>query len=321
MNIVTSRISFPKISRFTEILLGIVFFISGYSKLIEINKFTVQIYSYGVIFYKPILPWIALCVVLLELILAVLLSFGIKHKRILHLFILFLLFSFSGLILYGWFFHNLKDCGCFGKIEMGPGSSLIKNAILLILTSYCLIMAGKTVSYKENSHLIKFKIITLLAVLISGFVMGYSSLRKETSFVSVDSDTSFPNLLIGMNFEVDGKVYDLSNGEYLVALLSFGCDHCIEEAPKLNDYLLLQNIPPLVAVCLEESSEEKEYFFAKVGPQFPTYSLGNKPILFLSMIGKEPPRLVHIKNGSVLKMWDYNLPEVEELGRYFSSLK
>lgn len=317
-----SKVSFYRVYRVIEVLLGIVFFVSGYSKLIEINKFAVQIYSYGVIEYKPVLPWIALGVILVELVLAVLLTFGISHKRFLHLFVLLLLLSFSGLIIYGWIFHNLKDCGCFGKIEMGPGTSLVKNIVLIIFTSFCLI-TGKNIIYQfqKNSFSSKYKYLVLLIVLLSGFFMGYSKLKSETHLFSSTVDSAPLDSLVKMNFEVDGKLYDLSKGEYLVALLSFGCDHCIEEAPKLNEYLLMQDIPSLVGICLEESAEEKEEFIRKVNPSFPVYSLGNKPILFLSMIDREPPRLVHIRDGKVLKIWDYNLPEVDELVKYFDFQK
>ncbi len=305
--------------RGVEIFLGIVFFVSGYSKLIEINKFTVQIYSYGIIGEKSILPWIALGVVLLELSLAVMLTFGIKYRKTLHTFVFLLLIFFSGLILYGWLFHNLQDCGCFGKIEMGPGPSLGKNFILIALTLICLTGVKKMGTSNTNFYFTNLKLVVLLIVLISAFFMGYSKLKIETSAQSKQNLSPFDSLL-HMKFEIDGKTYDFSKGEYLIALLSFGCEHCIEEASKLNNYLLIESFPSLIALCLEETSEEREDFISKVKPEFPIYSLGNKPLFFLSLIDKEPPRLIHIRDGKVLKIWDYNLPEINELGSYFDSI-
>lgn len=321
MNIVSKNLNTSNLIRLIEVFLGIVFFISAYSKLIEINKFTVQIYSYGVIDNKLWLPWIALTVILVELSIAVLLTFGTNYKKLLYFFVLSLLISFSGLILYGWMFHNLKDCGCFGKIEMGPGTSLIKNLLLISLIILCFTGIKKIEIPKSNSFLSTLKVLLLLIVIISAFITGYLKLRTEaTPIRSTQTPSSF-DPLVNMKFEVDGKLYDFGKGEYLVALLSFSCDHCIEEAPKLNDYSLFDKLPPLVAICLEETLGEKEDFISKVNPEFPIYSLGNKPLLFLSLIDKEPPRLIHIRNGKVLKIWDYNLPNIGEIINYFDSLE
>jgi hypothetical protein len=43
-----------------------------------------------------------------------------------------------------------------------------------------------------------------------------------------------------MDIEIDEKKYDLSRA-ISFALLSFGCEHCVDEAPKINIYMFLRN--------------------------------------------------------------------------------
>lgn len=301
-----------KILRCFEIALGLLFLTSAILKIMDINRFCVQIYAYGVISQKETLPWIATITILIEISLGLLFLLSFPYRRLILAMNVLLLLTFTSLIVYAWIFNNLKDCGCFGKIEMGPLESVIKNIILLIISIACF-LGVKPIeeNLKKKKIYIKFYFpLTLLIILTSFFC--YQQLQSE-QIVKENIEDNNLSPYSKMKIEIDGNVYDLGQGEYLIALLSFGCDHCIEESTKINDYMLISGIPKIIALCLEESSEEKEEFINKAQPLFPIYSIGNRVRLFLSLVGKEPPRLVYLRQGKIIKYWDYDLPTSEEI--------
>lgn len=306
-----------KILRVLEIALGILFLTSAILKVIEINRFCVQIYAYGVISQKEILPWIATLTILIEISLGLLFLFSFPFRRLTMTINLLLLLIFTLLILYAWIFNNLKDCGCFGKIEMGPLESIIKNIILIIISIVCFLGVQPIDGKVERKRIyIKFYFPLSILIILTSFFC-YQQLQAEKIVIKNTEDNNI-SPYSKMEVEIDGKVYNLGQGEYLIALLSFGCDHCVEEAPKINDYMLINGMPKIIALCLEESSEEKEEFINIVQPLFPIYSIGNKVRLFLSLIGKEPPRLVYLKQGKIVKYWDYDLPNPDEIIEFIS---
>ncbi|MGC8739507.1 MAG: MauE/DoxX family redox-associated membrane protein [Candidatus Hydrogenedens sp.] len=301
-----------KILRGFEIALGLIFLTSAILKILEINRFCVQIYAYGVISQKEILPWIATITISIEISLGLLFLLSFPLKRLTMTVNTLLLLTFTSLILYAWIFNNLQDCGCFGKIEMGPRESIIKNLILILISIACFSGVNPIEEkQKEKKTYIKFYIPLIITVILTLFLC-YQQLQSE-QIVEKNMEDNNRSPYSEMKVEIDGNVYDLGQGEYLIALLSYGCDHCIEESPKINDYMLIKGIPKIIALCLEESPEEKEEFINKVQPLFPMYSIGNRVRLFLSLIGKEPPRLVYLKEGKVIKYWDYDLPDTTEI--------
>jgi len=301
-----------KIFRWLEIALGLLFLTSATLKIIEINQFCVQIYAYGVITQKEILPWIATITILIEISLGLLFLISFPFRRLTMTINLLLLFIFTSLILYAWIFNDLKDCGCFGKLEMGPLESIIKNIILIIISIACFSGVKPIEERSEQKKTyIKYYLPLVILIILTSFFCYQQLQSEQIDKKNVEDNNITP--YSKMKIEIDGNIYDLGQGEYLVALLSFGCDHCIEESPKINDYMSINGIPKIIALCLEESQEEKEEFINKVQPIFPIYSMGNKVRLFLSLIGKEPPRLVYLKEGKIVKYWDYDLPNPEEI--------
>ncbi len=302
-----------KIFRGFEIFLGLLFLISAVLKIVEINRFCVQIYAYGVIAQKDILPWIATTTILIEVSLSFFFLFSFPYRKLTMGINLAMLSVFTSLIIYAWIFNDLENCGCFGKIEIGPVESIIKN-IILILISFACFLGVRPVeedTFRGYKNVIKFY-LPLLLLLVTTLIICIQQLQSE-QFQKVNQDKDSNSPYMNMIVDIDGDVYNLGEGEYLIALLSFGCDHCIQEAPKINEYMIRNDIPKVIALCLEESVEEKEEFMKKVQPLFPISSLGNRVRLFLSLIGKEPPRLVYLKQGEIIKYWDYDLPTLDEI--------
>jgi hypothetical protein len=116
-------------------------------------------------------------------------------------------------------------------------------------------------------------------------------------------------------FDEDGMHYDLSQGEYLVALMSMGCEHCQASVPDLNDIVMNTDMPTVVALCYEEGDDTVDTFRAVTQPLFPLHSVGDRIRKFFSLVGEGqvPPRFLVIRDGAVVRDWYETAPAPEEV--------
>jgi hypothetical protein len=217
--------------------------------------------------------------------------------------VLGLLAVFTGLIAYGWAFHGLKDCGCFGPIEMSPEVSIGKNVLLGILA-----VIGWSGYRKNPLKPVNVKVFCaqgMACVLLACGMVLYSFAQLEKV---KEKERPFAQFI----FEVDGIPYDLGKGEYFVAMLSMTCEHCMASVPALNDLTNTPGFPPIVALCYEEKPGSLEDFRAQTSPVFPLYSLGGRERTFRSF-AQEPPRFYLVRDGDPVAYWDETVPEPQEV--------
>ena len=105
----------------------------------------------------------------------------------------------------------------------------------------------------------------------------------------------------------------LAQGEYLVAMLSMSCEHCMASVAQLNEYVGPFQDIPVVALCWEPTEGAMAEFTAMSGPLFPMHSLGDNFMEFAELIGSAPPRLSYVRDGVALRSWDDTMPDVESL--------
>ena len=110
-----------------------------------------------------------------------------------------------------------------------------------------------------------------------------------------------------------GETLSLAQGEYLVAMLSMSCEHCMESVAQLNEYVGLFPQIPVVALCWEPSEGAMAEFVSMSGPLFPMHSLGDNFIEFAELIGSAPPRLSFVRDGIAVQSWDDSMPDLETL--------
>lgn len=119
-----------------------------------------------------------------------------------------------------------------------------------------------------------------------------------------------PTLLAGIHIEKDGQSLNLGSGEFLVALLSTTCDHCMGWVPRLNEIAADQNLPTLVGLMWGDSTTLAD-FRAITSPSFPTTLISAE--IFFPLIGSSPPRLIHSLSGKPIRHWDDELPGLKSL--------
>jgi hypothetical protein len=284
-----------------------VFLAGAILKAMNINLFTVQISYYGVLAQPAWTSAAALGTLGLETGLGVALVLGVRLRGVTFAAVLALLAVFTGLIAYGWAFHNLKDCGCFGPIEISPGVSIAKNVVLAALAAlawWCSMQIGV--------RPLRWMIGTGKLLLVLGCAVGMAAY----SYLHLESVAPTERPFAQFVFDIDGVPYDLGVGEYMVVMLSMTCEDCMASVPALNDLSLMPDLPPLVALCYEVHEGAMEEFRQTTDPLFPMYSLGDRVRLFFSLVGgepPEPPRLNYVRDGERIVFWDLTIPSVDEV--------
>ncbi len=294
-----------------EIILGIVFTISAASKALDWYTFAFQVSAYGIVREPALVSAIALTMIGVETLLAVLLLSGFRLRGATLAATAALLIVFSGLIAYGWIFHNLKDCGCFGAyLKMGPGPSLAKNAVLLALTVVAAVLYRRKSSGEPAAARIRLGwllgVVGLIVIGLSAALGKPAPAPPVAGPAGDDPDRPFA----AYSFDYEGRSYDLGSGDYLVAMLSATCEHCQAAVGVLNKLATEPGTPSIVALMLG-TEQEMEEFRDLTSPEFPIYAIDG--LQFMNLIAKEPPRFYIIRGGREARHIDVLDPTLEDL--------
>ncbi len=300
------------VARILELLLGLLFLAGALLKILDINLFVVQIGAYGIFEDKMLLTMSAFGTVMVEILLGALLVLGFARRFLSIGATLLLLIFLSGLVLYGWAFHDLAECGCFGSIEMTPAVTLLKNLVMMVMgliAWWGLTLTPKHIGmpkYMQLNSGLAWSISLLIS--LAGGAYAYQNLERVEDMVDEDGEVR-PFARFVLNTE-QGEL-SLGTGEHLVVFLSADCAHCKAEVPALNELVFDDDLPPLVGLCFEDTAGELDRFEMDALPMFPLYSLGNQVMLFFSFIGQAPPRLYYIVDGRSVHHWDLDMPSIE----------
>ena len=215
-------------------ILGLVFILSGISKLYPIEPFEYTFVDIG-IFNWQLAPFIARLLIGLELFIGLLLLFNLAFKKVafklgvlvLLLFCIYLLF----LII---FTGNKGNCGCFGSfIQMTPLQALIKNAIMIVV----FILLNKFhVGWLLNKKLIKlFVIILVLLAFVIPFILNPVELDYSASYLN-KSENNFKLELDSLykNATLNKPPDTLSQNKQIIVFLSLTCEYCRIAANKIR---------------------------------------------------------------------------------------
>ena len=306
------RISIP--ARIAEFLVGVVFLAGAVLKALDINLFAVQIYAYGVFDDKAWLPAVALGTLAVETLLGMALVLGLRFRTLSFAVLELLLFVFTCLILYGWICHDLADCGCFGALEMSPGVSIAKNAVLAALGALAWALFQRRPAPPHSVAATAWRLG--LAVLVSAGLVAYAFADLERIAYDPEEPESpdMPSVSFSQFvFDTPQGSFDLGEGEYLVAVLSAGCDHCMEEAPALDQLAYMPDLPPLVGLCYVEEGASVEEYRLLTGAQFPIHDLDNQHLLYFNLIGDDSLRVYLVRDGRPVAFWDGRAPQYGEV--------
>lgn len=215
-------------------VLGLVFILSGISKLYPIEPFEYTFVDIG-IFNWQLAPFFSRLLIGLELFIGSLLFFNILYKKIAFKFgILTLLLFCIYLIALIAFSGNKGNCGCFGSyIQMTPFQALIKNAIMIIV--FILLQkfyAGWLLNKKLNKL---FGLIIFLSAFVLPFILNPVELDYSASYLN-KSENNFKLELDSLykNATLNKPPDTLSQNKQVIVFLSLTCEYCRIAANKIR---------------------------------------------------------------------------------------
>jgi len=297
--------------RVAEILLGAVFVFSAFGKALDMATFAEQVSYYGVVTEPFLVLVLAYFMIVLETIFAACLLGGFRFRGITHLATIGLLLGFSGLVIYGWSYRGLEECGCFGVLmQMGPKGTLVKNAILIGLAAgaWVGVWRDRKTEPKDEPALHSHKRTRfLLAAAGTAVVLVAAALGEKPSLVRTSPGGPFAKFVFTSDM---GENIDLGTGEYFVVMLSATCEHCQAVGPILNDLMFKPGVPPTVGLLMGDEEEVAD-FNAVVQPMFITHVIDS--LEWIHLVGKEPPRFYVIRDGYEVRHLDALEPTLDEL--------
>ncbi|MCL2327017.1 MAG: hypothetical protein FWC39_00735 [Bacteroidetes bacterium] len=297
---------FKNITKIFSILTGIIFLISGIGKALTTSEFIGMIMSYGFrdfSFVAPLIAWI-------EIIIGLTLVFRLYSKQVSFIAILFLVLV-TCIYIYGYFRHNITDCGCFGVVsslnKMPPVLVVIRNLLLIIML---LIVYRQSGTY-QYCFTLWITVVIICVISISSFFMGYN---YYPPFVSLNND-------VDSNYE--GKILSetpLSNfittskdSTYLLFIFSYICPHCLNSIENLKQYENAKVVDRVIGLVAQDSVYEV-IFKQNFQVEFPIKHYDHQTI---SSIAKGLPTTYYIKNNVIKKEIIGELPCVYNFTRLY----
>lgn len=285
--------------------LGLVFFYSGYTKLIPvIETFEFTFVELGIANWYTA-PVIARLFIGLELFLGILLICHYNLRRLTIPFTIgILLFFIVYLSIQIYVSGNEGNCGCFGEhLKMTPFEAILKNIVMIIAAAavYYLHPGWKLKRY--SALFTSFVIATALTV---PFILNPVDYTYTTN--NMEEKVNYPlelNLLYAPEdtSKVEIPSVDLRKGKHVVAFMSLSCSHCRVAAKKFR--LIKKENPSLPIYFVLNGKKEKHAEFIKDtrADNIPSsFCLGKS---FIQLSSAHLPRIYYLDNGIVVKKVDY----------------
>lgn len=262
-----------------RLLVGGLFVFSGLIKVNDPVGTAIKLEEYFDVFSNDIAPFfyalkpfalpLSVFLVVSEVVLGIMLLFGVRLKQTVWALATMILF-FTFLTFYSAYFNKVTDCGCFGDaIKLTPWESFFKDIVLLILISF-LFYFRKDLSTK-NPKWPSYSVVISLLLSLGMAVYAIENLP----FID------FRAYKIGVNIPVNMQpsapmvyTYVMKKGEEVVYLDQYPTDEGYEFVEMtLNNPEALPKISDFAA--WNPTGDQAEYLFQ-----------GNKVILLSSNLSK-----------------------------------
>lgn len=234
-----------------RILVGGLFIFSGLIKVNDPVGTAIKLEEYfdvfsndiaGFFYYlKPYALYLAVFLVVIEIILGVMLILGVKSRLTVWALALMILF-FTFLTFYSAYFNKVTDCGCFGDaIKLTPWESFYKDLILLVFISILFLFQAdlpKTSAY--------WKQITVWVVSLASLTIAITAIRN---LPFIDFRAYKVGVNIPQNMQPSSPLeytYVMKKGSELVSFDQYPADESLEfvemilknpdALPKISDF-------------------------------------------------------------------------------------
>lgn len=316
-----------------RLLLGLTFFVSGMTKLVDPMGMTHKLAAYVAAFginpdeYTLLLECLSVGLGVFESWIGISLLVGVERRRVSRLTLLFMSFL-TALTVWVYVANPVSDCGCFGEaIKLTNGQTLAKNVVLLVCSIVLLPLArisGRLITGRNAWIISIFTVV--YSITLALYTLHYLPVTDFTPYApGVD-------LRAALSGEaVDDRSREVAAGFYLYdpkseADLSFEVaerdgytfllcvpstvtadDGCSDRINDIFDFARDKSINFLMATASDEDGMND--WRDRTGAAYPIVSAEGTS---LKAMVRSNPGLILIKDGRIVKKWSNNdLPELD----------
>jgi uncharacterized membrane protein YphA (DoxX/SURF4 family)/thioredoxin-related protein len=272
-------------------IIGVIFIVSGISKLISIDDF--EQYIYG-------LNWFSLDLtqILSRLLISVETAAGILfilriYKRITSVLTLIMLAAFTSYILYAALTGDSEDCHCFGSlIRFNHTFSILKNLILgLLILVY--IKNGEE-KFGKRRH------ITALFVMSVSFVTVFT-INLPAGILNRKSEIRYCEPCVKKIL----KTNQPETPKAIICFFSVNCKYCKLAAQRISVISRkANNSRDIVFYIWDEKNQSEAFFKENKLPPIKTFTL---PVLqFMEATSGIMPLIILYENGKIVDTFRFS---------------
>jgi len=285
------------INKILSLLLGILFFVSGVTKAIDVFHFQVLLHGYGIQYLDLLAPLIAI----VELCLAGCLFLQMQI-RIMSLIAGILLFIFTLGYTYGYFYHGITDCGCFGTFipSLPFVVVLIRNIILLLIANILFVTTAKDniksiATWKHH--------LCIVYIAISCFIVGMTF--HPLAFTKT-KEHPLQNRPIATT-QVARFVSGVNKKRIMLTFFSYKCPHCtnsIENMLASQRYNIVDTIIPIALTKETDNTDSLRNVFNGRFPMIRTQEISVEDANFINLY----PTTIIILEDSIKMVIEGEIP-------------
>ena len=260
--------------------IGVFFIVSAVMKLLSLDQFELYIYSFNLVSFT-LSCFAARAIIAAEILVGILLIAKVRYKEAWWLTMLMLI-GFSLLLVYVILFRDDSNCHCMGDfVEIKPSLSLIKNLVAIALM-LCI--------RKEEDYRFRGRIAVLVGAFVAAIVPPFALFPMDQIYnMFTKSNTENYNEAEFNRFLQDSVMQDihLDKGNYLVGVVSSGCEFCRTSCLKLSEMTANNDL----------DSTKILYFIWGDSTSIQQFRTDTKSEVFRYVI-INPVQAIHITNGS-----------------------
>lgn len=207
-----------------SIIVGLIFCLSGFGKLVNVFAFQSLIIQYGLGEVHLLAPFI----VIFEICAGAFFILSI-YRRIISCLTFILTFLFTIAFSYAYIVNGITDCGCFGFVGLTSNIILfyVRNLFLIISLLFLFF-----VSKKEDYNIDYWKRTILITIMLPTFFIAGMT-YQPTAFRKMDNSLKGKN--VNSSFLDD---YDcIGKSKQLLFFFSYSCPHCLNSIENYKSYI------------------------------------------------------------------------------------
>lgn len=235
-----------KTNKILSIIIGLVFYVSGMSKLFNVIGFQYLIIQYG---FEPF-HFLAPFIIIAEIMIGVMLLLQMKI-RLVSIVASIVLLIFTSVYAYANIKNGITDCGCFGQISFlnnTPLFTYIRNVILLIMLIWILLNKDADIETSTWKKTVAFVILVPIC-----FISGMS--YKPFAF-SQKKQHEFKNKHI--NDTDINKFVNQDDKSKLVFFFSYDCPHCLNSIENYKSFYENNRVDTTLAYAIIDNNDKND---------------------------------------------------------------